>query len=162
MARKQLLRRCTVHGDKLVAGVKCFLCNRARVANWKIQHPRRYQRARDKLNRLDYWRERYKNPETAARIRIKMRGGIGDGSPPREGVCPICNEKKLLVFDHCHKEKEFRGWICNVCNVALGLLKDSPANLERAIRYIEEHLNRRQQSCESRTPCVTGRDRRLN
>jgi hypothetical protein len=136
---KERLRKCKIHGSKLIAGVKCANCNRARTINWRINNPRKYRQQLRELNKRDYWRKRYKNPKIAAAIRIKMRGGIGDGAPPREGICPICLEVKLLVFDHCHKRRTFRGWICSSCNAALGTFKDSIGSLRRAIKYLQTH-----------------------
>ncbi len=45
---------------------------------------------------------------------------------------PKCNRPETrpkLHLDHCHKTGKFRGWLCNRCNQALGLLDDSPAKL---------------------------------
>lgn len=53
--------------------------------------------------------------------------------------CAICG--RLLTqgeakVDHCHTTGRIRGVLCNACNVALGLLKDSPALLRRAAQYL--------------------------
>jgi hypothetical protein len=48
------------------------------------------------------------------------------------------NEKDSAVLDHCHKTNKIRGVICQPCNRALGLFKDSQVILESAIKYLKE------------------------
>lgn len=63
----------------------------------------------------------------------------------QEGKCAICgcilNSSRYTkaAADHDHKTGKIRGILCNNCNTALGLMKDSPYRLESAIRYLEEH-----------------------
>lgn len=42
-----------------------------------------------------------------------------------------------LVVDHCHATGKIRGLLCHNCNRALGLLKDSPLSIQRALNYIK-------------------------
>lgn len=67
-------------------------------------------------------------------------------------VCAICEEfedkvredgtEQNLSVDHCHRlEAEtgriwVRGLLCHRCNTALGLFKDSPELLRKAIEYL--------------------------
>lgn len=56
------------------------------------------------------------------------------------GCCWIC-EKVLAKeaagpLDHDHKTGRVRGLLCSRCNTGLGLFKDDPALLERAILYL--------------------------
>jgi hypothetical protein len=56
--------------------------------------------------------------------------------------CAICgvepeNERRDLVFDHCHSTGRVRGRLCRLCNVALGAFRDDPSLLRAAADYIE-------------------------
>lgn len=42
-------------------------------------------------------------------------------------------------LDHCHETGEFRGFLCNNCNIALGRFKDDPEILLNAIAYLQSH-----------------------
>jgi len=60
----------------------------------------------------------------------------------QNGVCAICSKeppnthKKRLNVDHCHTTGKVRGLLCDACNRAIGLLKDSPDLLNKAISYL--------------------------
>ncbi len=43
-------------------------------------------------------------------------------------------------LDHDHYTGKFRGLLCHNCNRALGLFKDSPHNLTRALQYLAKSL----------------------
>lgn len=65
--------------------------------------------------------------------------------------CAICDKSKdemqgykqnnlnnnPFVLDHDHESGEFRGWICNYCNVGLSRFFDDVKILKNAIRYLE-------------------------
>ncbi len=52
--------------------------------------------------------------------------------------CYICDNETKLYVDHCHTSGRIRGLLCNTCNLGLGAFKDSIANLEKAISYLEK------------------------
>jgi len=61
----------------------------------------------------------------------------------QEGKCRICKTDssllvKRLAVDHCHQSNLIRGLLCQNCNTAVGLLKDSTDILNSAIKYLEE------------------------
>lgn len=66
----------------------------------------------------------------------------------RQGGCAICQAKESdrWAVDHDHSccngditcGKCIRGILCFPCNQALGLLKDSPENLKRALSYLTD------------------------
>lgn len=53
------------------------------------------------------------------------------------GICPICLQPKPEHVDHDHVTGKVRGVLCFTCNAALGQLRDNPAILRRAARYLE-------------------------
>lgn len=67
-----------------------------------------------------------------------------DGLPiPDRGipaVCDCCGKKpekgKSLSLDHDHRTGIFRGWICNRCNLGIGLLGDSYEAVQQAAHYL--------------------------
>jgi len=61
----------------------------------------------------------------------------------QKGCCAICKSKvsssrtTRLFIDHCHSTTRVRGLLCSACNHGLGLFKDSPTLLKRAINYLD-------------------------
>ena len=58
--------------------------------------------------------------------------------------CYICGveggyNKKPLYVDHCHQTNKIRKLLCQHCNSGLGMFKDNPELLKKAVNYIEEH-----------------------
>lgn len=51
--------------------------------------------------------------------------------------CQACGIEGKLCFDHNHVTGEFRGWLCQGCNFALGHAKDNPDTLRKLAYYIE-------------------------
>lgn len=62
------------------------------------------------------------------------------GKPPPS--CECCGNADTLLIDHCHGSYEFRGWICNRCNVGIGHLGDTIEGLEKALTYMKRHYER--------------------
>lgn len=58
-------------------------------------------------------------------------------------LCAICGHEEDLVIDHDHVTDVVRGLVCNTCNVALGMLKDSPVVARSAAAYLDKHHARR-------------------
>lgn len=58
----------------------------------------------------------------------------------QSGKCALCQRKEQLIFDHCHRTKKFRGLVCRLCNVVLGRFKDDINILEKAIKYLNQHI----------------------
>jgi hypothetical protein len=66
----------------------------------------------------------YRKEKEAAK-KLAKANGIPTKAP--EGtVCYNCERGGKLCFDHDHDgSKSFRGWLCNNCNIALGILKSN-------------------------------------
>ena len=64
------------------------------------------------------------------------------GIPPnlveefKQQPCAICG-KTSNATDHCHVTMEVRGRLCNTCNLAIGMMQDSPELLQKAACYVE-------------------------
>ena len=50
--------------------------------------------------------------------------------------CQCCGASGKLILDHCHQSGDFRGWLCQSCNVGIGKLGDSEEAIRRALDYI--------------------------
>jgi hypothetical protein len=60
----------------------------------------------------------------------------------QHGKCPICGRdlepnSPATCGDHCHKTGAFRGWLCFLCNRAIGLLGDDVQRLIAATAYLK-------------------------
>lgn len=87
---------------------------------------RRYYHAnRDRF--VEYSRRRlYSMTMDDYEIRVVAQGGR----------CAICRTPEKLHVDHDHSTGQVRGLLCNNCNRALGLLRDDPDVLARAVLYL--------------------------
>jgi hypothetical protein len=54
------------------------------------------------------------------------------------GKCAICGRGAVLHCDHNHETGFVRGWLCNGCNLALGLLADNPVIADAAAAYLRK------------------------
>lgn len=64
----------------------------------------------------------------------------------QDGLCNICkihlsSLRRRLDVDHNHVTGKIRGLLCDSCNKALGLLKDSSTSLLNALEYLERNSN---------------------
>ena len=67
-------------------------------------------------------------------IRARLRK---ENPPPEAGECPACGRfTEKWVLDHCHHTDQFRGYICNSCNLGFGKFNDDPKMMHRAINYL--------------------------
>lgn len=54
----------------------------------------------------------------------------------QDHCCFICGERTKLVVDHCHTTGEVRKLLCVSCNTGLGMFRDNPEFLNRAMEYV--------------------------
>jgi hypothetical protein len=108
------------------------------------KHKRYYQpnitkRERNKLLMRE-WRKT-NQPKNAANVKAWRERRWRQLGGERPDACEACGNKpqgkRGIMFDHCHKRGHFRGWLCNPCNTALGLLSDDPDRLRKLIAYLE-------------------------
>lgn len=106
---------------------------RAKV--WKeknIEKVRKYQRIASKK-----WQK--KHPEIGLKKYSMTESDYQKMLKEQGGVCAICGkiDERRLSVDHCHITKRNRGLLCRTCNIALGMFKDSPSLLRKAILYLK-------------------------
>lgn len=58
------------------------------------------------------------------------------------GICGDSLHPYNAVVDHCHLTGQVRGALCDNCNKALGLLKDSKSVIRRALYYMTKYIDR--------------------
>lgn len=80
--------------------------------------------------------------ERRRKLSIKRRYGLAperyeDVLSAQNGLCAICASPGPLVVDHCHTTGRVRGLLCTLCNVGIGALLDSEANLLSAVAYLK-------------------------
>ena len=93
-----------------------YVNNNAYQRQWRLDNPERI--------RVIKYRSRYSAELTAIR--------------PKPDKCEICEKSHpKIVFDHCHQTGQFRGWLCDPCNYALGAVRDDVTVLERMIAYLK-------------------------
>jgi hypothetical protein len=106
---------------------------------------REQEKRRDKAARAAYKRERRRDgkfsqeSEVLKSTRERKHHETLAGRPTPK-VCESCGRppsKRGIVFDHCHQRGHFRGWICNNCNVILGLANDDVQILLQLIAYLQ-------------------------
>ena len=84
-------------------------------------------------NRKNALKQRFKNKDAESFYSDKIQ--------EQQGVCAICKNPENgryvhLSIDHNHETGQLRGLLCNNCNRALGLFKDSIDVLNSAVKYL--------------------------
>lgn len=95
------------------------------------------------LLRLLKKRCRVRNETALEGIRRRQRRKQGMLNPHGklcQGPCASCGIKEaIFVLDHDHSTGVIRGELCHGCNSALGMLKDSLANIMGLYNYLRQH-----------------------
>jgi rubrerythrin len=84
--------------------------------------------------------EERRHANTAKRKRVTGSDGTEE-SAWSCGLCTICGaspDKSAHALDHDHVTGAVRGLLCGRCNTGLGLFRDNPSLLCRAVRYLQD------------------------
>jgi hypothetical protein len=89
---------------------------------------------------------RAKRVEKARWTRMKKKYGLSELDVSQmmnkqNCQCVICNINLMSGYhvDHCHSTGKVRGLLCQKCNQAIGLLRESESLFFKAAKYIREH-----------------------
>lgn len=128
---------------------RCFSCEASARRAYSKTLTLEQKQKRNQVNR-QWWKN---NPEKGrvltSREKIKKLGLQAEETRilydmANQTRCLICNcfptSGKNLSIDHDHSSGEYRGLICNECNLGLGLAKDSPELLENMASYLATHI----------------------
>ncbi len=113
------------HRDKILA----------QASTYRAAH-REERNASTKAYYAAHRKERIAHSVVFKRARKEQRA-----ARPRPETCEVCGRapnSRGLHFDHDHRTGAFRGWLCHRCNMALGLLDDSPATLRALADYLQD------------------------
>lgn len=114
---------------------RCKECRTAAARAWRKSRP-------------DYEKQRYQAEKVSTRERHLVRKYGVDLSAynalleKQGGKCAICDAPEKQQFkgvfhvDHCHTTGRVRGLLCRGCNHMLGVVRDDPKILQRAIDYL--------------------------
>lgn len=116
--------------------IYCFNCVR------KINKTRR-SKPEVKAKRQKTRRDQIANRAWRLKTRYGMTLQQFDSLFEAQGkCCAICksdkSDSKNFVVDHSHQTGKIRGILCSYCNRALGMFRDSPELLSKAIKYLRE------------------------
>jgi hypothetical protein len=119
--------------ERLTSTGSCCECKRENKKDRKdwLVYPESARR-RKKTYRLTH----VEQLRTAAR----RRAGLPEPTRPEPPACEVCGRPrgKTLCIDHDHETGVFRGWLCQQCNMAAGLVKESPDTLRKLASYLEQ------------------------
>lgn len=108
---------------------------------------RRRRKENPERGKLASKKYRLNNPNKARERHFESKYGISLGErdtliKDQKGVCGICGfppGKRGLVVDHRHATRKVRALLCQNCNLALGLLRDSFEIAHAASEYLKKH-----------------------
>ena len=116
-----------VHGLTIVSqydmtGI-CTMCGPVKIRRTEIRPKVKYRCINAVLNK--------RSPNHGARVSDVRLARVGKS-------CAICGSDGAMVLDHDHATGELRGFLCNPCNGALGMMRDNISRLESAIAYLSD------------------------
>ena len=117
--------------------------NREYRLRYRSKHRQKY--LADARNYHSKNRERENAKGRVREARRKARIQLALAGRPKPPHCECCGRESKVTFDHCHASTQFRGWICNNCNAALGHIHDDVSWLMKLIAYLTRSGHRAQE-----------------
>jgi hypothetical protein len=106
--------------ERMVSGGGCRTCQKRRLKEY-------YRNTVRGKTYVSLYNRAYHAAKLAAR-------------PEKATFCELCGSlDKPIVYGHDHETGNFRGWICTMCNKALGCIKDDRRTLLNMLRYLNRH-----------------------
>jgi len=112
---------------------RCKVCDNLARQKWQKNNPEKShlsQRERNLKHRfgvdLEWYQKQLKKQNYCCAICKTKENKVTLGS----------NKSLSFAVDHNHDTGEVRGLLCNQCNRALGLFKDSSKVLQNAVKYL--------------------------
>jgi len=134
--KKEAKLLCKCGEQRLLNYKKCKEClkkSTTNSANWRLRHPEKYLAFR-KRGQRNYTLKRNFNMTREQYEELKQR---------QNNLCAICDRTteengKDLAVDHVHGSNPIiiRGLLCDICNRAVGLLRDNPMLFLKASIYL--------------------------
>jgi uncharacterized membrane protein len=117
----------TKHRDDFYKGQRttCKPCYNQRSKQWAKENPDAVKKHRKKKN----LKEKYGLSVEEYDKMFQQQGG-------RCYLCHSDHPRRALNVDHCHTTGTIRELLCDRCNMALGLLKDDIALIDKIRRYL--------------------------
>jgi hypothetical protein len=123
--------------------------NRAASAQWRVDKAERIKaenaawyklHKKDVAARTNARRAMHPKEANTYSRRCRTRKKERQAGRPCPIVCEVCRvpSARPLHFDHCHNTGVFRGWLCYGCNIALGMVKNSPETLIKLAKYLKK------------------------
>lgn len=116
-------------------GYRCKICDNKARLKWQSDNPEKAhtsQRGRNLKHKygvdLVWYEEQLKKQNYSCAI-----CGIKENKVDRGGRAELS-----FAVDHCHTTGKVRGLLCNQCNRALGMFKDSIELINNAIDYLRK------------------------
>ena len=68
---------------------------------------------------------------------LNLRHKLKKTAPPKPELCECCKKvPPKWCLDHEYETEQFRGWLCENCNLGLGLLGDNLQGITNAMNYL--------------------------
>jgi hypothetical protein len=115
----------------------CVECAKIALAAWTARNP---EKTRARLAR--YYAAHPERVKAASVRSWRKRAGIPAAERPKPAHCELCAvaaDGVRMHLDHDHASGKFRGWLCSRCNMAIGVLGDTVAGLEKALAYLRRN-----------------------